>query len=110
MAKEELKGGLTSQQIEALKKKHKAKVIHLISVKTEDGEELFFWFKKVDMTTMSAVGSFAETDPIKAAQVMFKNCLISGEVSYADDVEVFLAISEHLNVLMSKAQSKLEKF
>lgn len=105
----DLTGGLTLLEIEALKKKHKVKSIHLVTVESEDGE-LYFWFKKPDMTTLSAVASIADKDPIKSAQVLFKNCLIKGDADYANDADVFPSVSQHLHKIMNQAKSKLEKF
>lgn len=106
---EELKGGLTQAQIDALKKQHKTKNLFLITVEHE-GETLFFWLKKPDMTVLSAVAALADNDPIQAGQVMFRSCLVNGEVDYADDVDVFPAISEKLHETMNTAKSTLEKF
>lgn len=106
---DKLNGGLNQAQINALKKEYNTKSLFLITVETED-EPLFFWMKKPDMTVLSAVASLADNDPIKAGQVMFHDCLVKGDPHYADDVDVFPAISEQLHKTMNTAKSTLEKF
>lgn len=109
MAELEKIGGLTRPEINALKKQHNTKNVFLITVKL-GSEQLFFWLKKPDMTVLSAFVSMAEKDPVAANQMMFKDCLIKGEESYANDPSVFVAISKQLNDIVEAAESTMEKF
>lgn len=102
---EESIGGLTQEQVEKLKKQHGP--LTLITV-GEDSEELHFFFRKPDMNTMRAVGSQAERDPIGAAQIYFKNCLVHGDKSYVDDVEVFTSIAPYLQELIKEKKVVLK--
>ncbi len=103
-------GGLTQAEINKLKKKHGA--LRLITVLENDDETkaIHFWFKKPDMTIMSAVQSLAEKDPIAATQLFFRSCLVHGDKSYADDVDVFMSIQPHLEALIEEKKVIVKNF
>lgn len=105
-----LVGGLTPSEIEKLKRTNKTDSVFLITVKTEDKETLFFWFKKIDMAAFSAASTFMEKDPLQAAQIIFNNTLIQGSKEAAKEVAVFAAISAPLIESIGTASATLKKF
>lgn len=104
----ELQGGLNDTEIQGMKRKYGK--IFLISVADElDGVE-FFWFKKPDMTTLSASSKFAETDPLKAATIIFNDCLIRGRKQAIDEPETFLGIMPQLMRIFRAKTSTIKEF
>lgn len=99
-----LTGGLTEEQLEALRRKHgKLKLI------TVDGDR-HFWFKKPDMNTVSASAAIAEADPIGASIVYFKNCLVVGDANAADDPDILLSMTPHLMGLIERKIVEVKNF
>lgn len=109
MASPETFGGKTIQEIEALKRKHKTKSIYFIEVPHEE-ETLAFWFKKPDMTTVSAMAAVGASNPMAGTMVMFEDCLIEGDMSYKDDVDVFPAIAAEMASFIEPVKATLKKF
>jgi hypothetical protein len=106
---EEIKaGGLTQQEIDNLKKKHGK--IYLISVIDPNTQQpSHFWFKKPNMKIMSAATSHAN-NPFKMGGIMFDQCLIKGDKTAKDDVDVYPAIIEKLAETIKTAKATLEEF
>ncbi len=100
-------GGLTPDQIEALKKKHGK--LTLLTIETEDGDK-HFWFKKPDMATISAVTKTAQRDPIAASQIFFTNCLVHGDASAVNNVDEFWALSPYLEKLIEEKTVRVKNF
>ena len=61
------------------------------------------------MKVMGMVAKFEQTDPVLAAQKLFENCLVKGDVNYKDDVEVFPAVMEQLEVLVQKRKATVKE-
>jgi len=100
-------GGLTQAEIDKLKKKHGS--LRLISV--EDGDtHIHFFFKKPNMNVIAAVQTIAERDVIAATQQFFKECLVHGDPSYVDDVDVFMSIQPHLEKLIEERKVVVKNF
>jgi len=101
-------GGLTQSQIDQLKKKHGP--LTLCEVKTAEHEFEYFWFKKPDMKVISAVTKFLASDPLRANQIYFKNCLVEGDSSAADDVELFTSLMPYLTDLVKTFDVQVKNF
>lgn len=108
MAKKQEKHQPFSDAVITKHKRKHGKVFH-IEVTGEDEEAIHFLFKKPDMKTLAASAKFAESDPIRAAQIIFRNCLLEGDSGYAEDVEVFTAVMPHLNELNKKREASLKE-
>lgn len=106
--KENLTGGITDDQLKSFKKKHGK--LRLVSLKGKEGNEEHFWFKKPDMATMSACAKFTESDPIKAGQIFFSNCLIHGDESAAEDVDKFTSILPLITDMLQKYEAEVKEF
>lgn len=103
----ELKGGLNQNKIDDLKKKH-GKIYLITVIDPNTNEEKFFWFKKPDMKVLSASAVHSE-DPFKMGGIMFENCLIEGDETVKDDVDVFPSIIEQLSATIKTAKATLEE-
>lgn len=106
---EPIYGGLTPNKIEQLKRKHNTKNVFCITA-NRGAEELHFWFRKIDMTVLSAASKFITSDPLHAGQIIFDNTLILGEKSYKNDVDVFPAVCEQLMSTIETATATVKKF
>lgn len=95
-------GSLTEDQFQKLKNKH-GKLMR-IDVAPGEGESfpIDFWFKKPDMRTLGAASKFFQSNPIQAAQIFAKNCLVHGDAKLLDDPEIFMAISPSINNLIAE--------
>lgn len=102
---DELIGGLNQIEIDKLKEKHGPLI--LIAVGDEGSEEHFF-FRKPDMNVMRAVSSQVERDPLGAAQIYFKNCLVHGDKSAVENVEIFVSIAPYLQELIKEKRVVLK--
>ena len=91
----ELICGLTQAKIDELKNKYG----QLTAISLPD-EDKHFIFKKPSMAIMSAVAKAAQKDPIQASLVFFKNCLVHGDETAADDIDVFANISPYLEEII----------
>lgn len=103
-------GGLTPSEIEKLKRQHKTSSLSLVTVETEDGKTLHYWFKKIDMDVFSAASKFIESNPVKATKIIFDSTLIKGDKDAANEVSVFSAISPKLLETIGTATASLKKF
>lgn len=69
-------------------------VIHDITVNAQDEDgkpiEIHGFFKKPDLQTISLMGKFQATDPLKAGTLLFNNCKISIDPRMENDDEVKL--------------------
>lgn len=105
---EALTGGLTQADIKKLKKKHGS--LTLVTVKDDAGDDLHFWFRKPDMTVMSAVAAVSDKDPIAGTQTLFQSCLVKGDKSIVDDADIFLSVAPHLQQLIKTKTTEVKNF
>lgn len=96
------------EQVGKWKKQHGK--LFLVETKDADGQKLEFVFRKPDMATMGAVTKFAESNPLESTLMLFKNCLLNDEnLHYADDVDVMMSISPHLEKLIEQRESSIKE-
>lgn len=100
-------GGLTQDEIDNLKRSHGE--LLLVTVK-KDGDELHFWFKKPGSATMSNYLRQQMQDPYRAGQIIFNDCLISGDNTAVDNVEIFMNILPALSGIIEKLETEVKKF
>ena len=95
--------------IDELKRKH-GSPLYLVEVESEkEGEKpLVFIFKKCDRKTLSAVAKVAQGDLTAASEVMIKNTLVFGDINAIDDVSVFSALSEKMEVINAARKATLK--
>ena len=90
-------GGLTQEQIDQLKKKHGP--LMLVTIKP-NGKEEHFWFKKPEMVTMKASAAVSQRDPLESTSILFKNCLVEGDMDAVKNVDKFMSIAPKLESLI----------
>lgn len=101
--KEAVAGGLYQSEIDTLRKQYGP--LTLITV-----EGNHWWFRKPDMATLSASAAVSDRDPVASLLVYFNNCLVKGDASAADNVDVWIAIAPHLSTLIEEKKSEVKKF
>ena len=100
--------GLPDPKLTQLKKKHGQ--LTYVKVDGKDGgDDLHFLFKKPDMFTLSAAAKVGDGDPMRATQIYFSNCLVYGDASAVDDVDIFMSVAPELNALVETRQVEVKK-
>jgi hypothetical protein len=60
---------------------------------------------------MSAMLAVAQRDAMEGTAILFKNCLLNKEMEvWVDDVDVFLAVAEQLDLLVKKRKVSSQHF
>ena len=95
-------GKATNEQIEAWKKQHK----DVFEIVVTDS---VCYLRKPDRATMKAIASIASSDPIRANEVLLKNCWLGGDESIQTDDEKFFAVSSQLSRLIEIKEAELKK-
>jgi len=95
--------------IEKLKREH-GSPLYLVEVapETEGMEPLVFIFKKCDRKTLSACAKIGQADLTAASEVMIKNTLVFGDNKAIEDVSVFTALSEKMEVINAARTATLK--
>ena len=104
------KNQLSQQEVENHKRKHG--VIFEVKVSGDAEKQQpdeYFYFKKPNMTTVSASVKLTETDPIQASILMFNDTLIHGRQAAIEDASVFLSIAKHLQKMVQVKQSEIKE-
>lgn len=104
--KKQVAGGLTQAEIDNLKKLHGP--LTLVTVKSDPVQH--FWFRKPDRNVLSAASSAAIENPILSLEIYFKNCLVSGDESAINDVDIFSTLMPHLNELIERKETEVKNF
>jgi hypothetical protein len=104
MDEKKLTGGKTDEEIQLLKKKHGS--ITLMTIEPDK----HYWFKKPDMATLSAVTKISQADPLAAAQVFFKNCLVEGDQTTVDNVDEFASLAPYIGDLIETKSVEVKNF
>jgi hypothetical protein len=98
----ELKGQLSQEQIESLKRKHG----EIFAVEVED---CVCYLKKPDRQTLKAYFNALKQDFIAASEIMLDNCLVAGDESVRTNNDKFLAVTQVLDNLIAIKQAELKK-
>lgn len=101
-------GGLTQVEIDKLKARHGK--LTLISVSDGEDGEHHLWFKKPSMDVIKAASSQVNSSPIDSAQIFWKNCLVKGDNTLVDDVEIFTSVAPLLNELVEERTTEVKNF
>lgn len=98
-------GGITPEQIEAWKRKHR-KVVRIDVV---DGDELHVgYFHRPDMATVKAVTKVGQNDEMRAGEVVFDNCWLGGSDLLRQDAVMFMAVVKQLGAMLNGCMSSLK--
>lgn len=98
-------GGITDEQIQMWKNKHRK--ISVIEI--EDGDETHACYvRRPDMDTFAAVSKLGKTDEIKAANALFENCWLGGSQMLRDDAVLKMAVIGQLNKVMDVARAEIK--
>ena len=107
--KTELIGGVDQLTINKWKKQYGK--LKLVTLGQEEGEPIYFWFKKPDEKIFSAFVRIAKNDEFAGLQMLFRNCLLNQEqVEMANDPEVMISVGEHLSALVKKRPATSQDF
>ncbi|MCM1224158.1 MAG: hypothetical protein NC548_57870 [Lachnospiraceae bacterium] len=98
-------GGVTEQQIEAWKAKHKK----VARVDIVDGDDTHIgYFKRPDFATVKAITKLAKTDEVEAGKVLFDNCWLGGSAELRTDAVLFMAVQAQLGGLINGCMGSLK--
>lgn len=98
-------GGLTPEQIEQLKEKHRK----VVRVDIVDGDETHIgYFKRPDFATVKAVTKLSKTDEVEAGRVLFKNCWLGGSQWLEQDAVLFMAVQVQLGKILNGCMGSLK--
>lgn len=98
-------GGVTSEQVEAWKNKHRK----VYRVDIVDGADTHIgYFKRPDFATIKAITKVAKTDEVEAGKVMFNNCWLGGSEELKEDAVLFMAVQVQLGKLVNGCMGSLK--
>lgn len=100
-------------RLEQLKRKHGRLTIVTVerhSDQDSDVEEIEFVFKQPDRKLMSAAAKMGKEDPMKSADVIIQNCLVSGPAEELEDLRTWLTVSEQVQTMMAPYGTRLKNF
>ncbi|MCM1380257.1 MAG: hypothetical protein NC044_09265 [Prevotella sp.] len=98
-------GGVTPEQIEAWKAKHKK----VARVDIVDGEDTHIgYFHRPDFATVKAITKIAKTDEVEAGKVLFDNCWLGGSAELRTDAVLFMAVQAQLGSLINGCMGSLK--
>lgn len=98
-------GGVTQEQIEKFKNKHRK----IVRVDVVDGDETHVgYFKRPDFATIKAVTKLSKTDEVEAGRVMFKNCWLGGSEYLEQDAVLFMKVQEQLGKMLNSCMGSLK--
>jgi hypothetical protein len=92
-AKKNFVDDIPQDKVEALKAKH-GRVYGM-----KAGNQLLF-FKKPSITAVSAAMAIAKTNAVKSWQIIYKDALIDGDVSLAENPDIICSVGPFLNTLI----------
>lgn len=98
-------GGITSEQVEAMKSKHRK----VFRVDIVDGEDTYVgYFKRPDFATIKAITKISKTDEVEAGKVLFDNCWLGGSSELREDAVLFMAVQVQLGKLVNGCMGSLK--
>ena len=101
----ETKGQLTETELSRLKKQYGR--VYAITVE-DDGEAYVAYFRRPDMSTLSAMTKMAKTDEIQASKVLLENCFVGGAEEVKTDTALFLAVVGQLSKVVGSVRATLK--
>ena len=98
----------TAEELQAWEAKYGK--LKKVSLKAEEGEDMVFYFKKIDLKTLRLAQNAItqEKDSIKYAEIVLKNSVVNGS-AYLEDSEVFLGLLPIVDKLLTSRVAVLEK-
>lgn len=98
-------GGVTPQQVESWKHKHRK----AFRIDIKDGEDVYVgYFKRPDFATIKAVTKLSKSDEVEAGRVMFKNCWLGGSGELESDAVLFMAVQVQLGKVLNGCMGSLK--
>lgn len=73
------------------------------------GEPLVFVFRKPDRAVFAASTKVAQSDPLQAADVMIRSCLLTDNAGELDDMSVFQAVADQFQEMNKAREATLKK-
>lgn len=101
------KGELTQLEIDKLKAKYGK--VYQIAVTDEDGVVHFCYVKKPNMEVIRASADYADSDSIKAGEVMYNSITVSASEDFEQDAGLKLAAIGKMGELFKVAKAEIKK-
>ena len=101
----ETKAQLSESELRRLKKQYWR--VYEITVE-DDGEAYAAYFRRPDMSTLSAMTKMAKTDEIQASKVLLENCFVGGAEEVKTDTALFLAVVGQLSKVVGSVRATLK--
>lgn len=100
-----LDGGITEEQVNAWKAKHRK----VYRVDIVDGEDIHIgYFKRPDFGTIKAINKIAKADEVEAGKVLFTSCWLGGSDELEQDAVLFMAVQVQLGKLLNSCMGSLK--
>lgn len=104
-----LPGGVTQDQLEAWKAKHKE--VFIVSVKRNDGTVVTGYFKKAGRDVIANCVNMASTERIfEAREFLAKNTFLGGDPAIDTDEDVSIAVQVNLWKSLNFLQAEVQKY
>lgn len=101
----ETRGKLTETELVRLKKQYGR--VYEVTV-SDEGEEYVAYFRRPDMSTLSAMTKMAKTDEIQASKILLENCFVGGADEIKTDTALFMAAVGQLSKIVGSARATIK--
>ena len=105
MEQDERRGHLGEAELSRLKKQHGK--VYAIEI-DDDGEQYVAYFKRPDMSTLSAMTKMAKTDEIQASRIPIENTFVGGAEEVKTDSSLFLATAAQMSKVVGSARATIK--
>ncbi len=98
-------GGISPEQVEEMKKKHRK----VFRVDIVDGEDTHVgYFKRPDFETIKTITKLGKVDEVAAGKVMMDNCWLGGSEELRTDAVLFMAVQVQLGKMVNGCMGSLK--
>lgn len=98
------------KKVEELRKKHGVKDVHVIDIENDNGEPFRAYLKSPDRAVLSRSISLAQTDPIRANEIVLNSCWLDGDEIIKTDDTLFMSAMQVLGGLINIRKATLNSF
>ena len=89
--------------------KHGVKTVFGISVPDENGNDVTAYFKKPGRQVLSLSLSIQDRDPLKAKEMILRNCFLEGDKRIMDDDDIFISACTVVDEMLTYRKANLKK-
>lgn len=104
--------GISEAQLKQWKNEHGEDNIHVVEVPRIDDEGTGNYegiFRKPDMSIISAASKYAESDPIKAGEILYENCKLKVDPEMDAKPEIKASTFAQLMKMFKVREAKIKK-